>query len=154
MRKPYFRAAALRLAPFALSAFVLSAAAPAVAQDFPSDPGAFWDVSLIDVLDGGDTAYTTWLATEWKKQEEFAKSKGWIKDYKVVSNLYPRPGEADLYLITIYDDFPNAKEMIQQRAAYIDFYKKTAEKLDAESGDRGKFRIIMGNMLLQELKLK
>ncbi|HEX7781363.1 MAG TPA: hypothetical protein VF509_01005 [Sphingobium sp.] len=149
MNRPNFGALALCLAPF-----MLSAAAPAAAQSFPSDPGVFWDVSLIDVADGGDTAYTTWLATEWKKQEEFAKSKGWIKDYKVVSNLYPRPGEPDLYLITIYDDFPNAKAMIQQRADYIAFYQKTAEKLDAESGDRGKFRTIMGTMLLQELKLK
>lgn len=109
---------------------------------------------MIDVADGGDFAYTSWLATEWKKQEEFAKSKGWIKDYKVLSNLYPRPGEPDIYLITIYDDFPNAKESIAQREAAMAFYARTAQKLDEESGDRGKFRTIMGSMLWEELKLK
>lgn len=148
MKKLDLRAVALCLAPFAV------VAAPVAAQDFPTDPGAFWDVTEIDVLDGGDTAYTTWLATEWKKQEEFAKSKGWIKDYHVLANLYPRVGEPDIYLITIYDDFPNAKEMIQQRADSMAFYKKTAAKLDEESGDRGKFRTVMGSQVLQEMKLK
>jgi hypothetical protein len=150
MKRLDFGVLALCLAPAAL----LWAGPVSAAEDFPTDPGAFWDISAIDVLDGGDTAYTSWLATEWKKQEEFAKSKGWIKDYKVLSNLYPRKGEPDIYLITVYDEFPDARKMIAQRSAAMEFYQKTSEKLDAESGDRGKFRTILGSMMLQELKLK
>jgi hypothetical protein len=136
------------------SACALSAAVPTLAQDFPADPGAFWDVTMIDVTDGGDYAYTNWLATEWKAQEEFAKSKGWISDYKVMSNLYPRPGEPDLYLIVVYDHFTDAKDQIARRKDYMAFQKKTLQKLDEESGDRGKFRTVMGTSLWEELKLK
>lgn len=141
-------ALALGLAPAAL----LWAGPVFAAEDFPTDPGAFWDISAIDVLDGGDTAYTNWLATEWKKQEEFAKLKGWIKDYKVLSNLYPRKGEPDIYLVTVYDEFPDARKMIAQRSRH-GILSEDQRELDAESGDRGKFRTILGSMMLQELKL-
>lgn len=109
---------------------------------------------MIDVLPGGDLAYTQWLASEWKKEQEFAKSKGWIKSYKVMSNLYPREGEPDLYLMISYADFPNASEMLKQRAEYMAWQAKTLQKLDAENGDRGKFRTVLGNVLLQDVILK
>jgi len=101
MKNVLLKAAALACAPM----FFLSAA-PGAAQTYPTDPGDFWDVTGIEMLDGGDLQYLQWIASEWKKEQEFAKSKGWIKSYHVLSNLYPRQGEADLYLVIIYGDSP------------------------------------------------
>jgi hypothetical protein len=137
-----------------LLAVALTCAAPVLAQGYPADPGDFTDVSMIKILPGGDTAYMQFLATEWKKEQEFAKSQGWIKSYKVMSNLYPRAGEPDLFLMVTYADMPNAKEAMKQRDAYIAWQKKSFQTLDQESGDRGKFRTLMGSMLLGEAILK
>lgn len=129
-------------------------AAPTFAQEYPADPGDFTDVSMIDVLPGGDLAYTQFLATQWKKQQEFAKSKGWIKSYKVMQNLYPREGEPDLYLMITYADFPNAKEMKKQQDAYLAWSAKSIKTMDQENGDRGKFRVVQGSSFWQEVLLK
>ncbi|BBD98729.1 hypothetical protein SAMIE_1022300 [Sphingobium amiense] len=137
-----------------LMAAALTCAAPLLAQTYPADPGDFTDVSMIKVLPGGDTAYTQFLATEWKKQQEFAKSQGWIKSYKVMSNLYPREGEPDLYLMVTYADMPNAQAAMKQRDAYLAWQKKSLQTLDQESGDRGKFRTLVGSMLWGEVILK
>ena len=60
-----------------------SAAIPTrtLANDWPMVPGDFWDVTGIHLKDGGALAYANFLATEWKANQEFAKSKGWIKSY-------------------------------------------------------------------------
>ncbi|MBR0553653.1 hypothetical protein [Stakelama marina] len=129
-------------------------AMPAPAQDFPADPGQFWDVTGIELTDGGGYAYVQWLASEWKKEQEFAKSKGWISGYKVLQNTHKRDGEPDLYLVTMYDDMPNASESIAQRKAYFDWQSKSVQKLEEESNGRLKMRRVMGTELLQELKLK
>jgi len=126
----------------------------ASAQSYPTDPGDFWDVTGIEMLDGGDLQYLQWIATEWKKEQEFAKSKGWIKSYHVLSNLYPRSGEADLYLVIIYGDFPNAKTMLEQRKAYTEWQAKSLEQLNKENGNRAAFRKVMGSEFLQEQILK
>ena len=85
------------------AAAALAFAVPANAQDSSYQPGVYWDVGMIDVEDGKGEAYADWLATEWKRNQEFAKSKRWIKDYFVLGNGYNRPGEPDLYLVTVFD---------------------------------------------------
>ena len=65
---------------FAASTIMMSGTA--VAEDeWPFVPGDYWEVTGIDLADGGAYKYARWLATEWKKDLEFVKSKGWIKDY-------------------------------------------------------------------------
>ncbi|HZV18452.1 MAG TPA: hypothetical protein VFF84_07185 [Sphingobium sp.] len=149
MKNVLLKAAALACAPM----FFLSAA-PGAAQTYPTDPGDFWDVTGIEMLDGGDLQYLQWIASEWKKEQEFAKSKGWIKSYHVLSNLYPRQGEADLYLVIIYGDFPNAKAMLDQRKAYMDWQSKSLDQLNKENGNRAAFRKVVGSEFLQEQLLK
>jgi hypothetical protein len=43
---------------------------------------------------------------------------------------------------------------MKQRDAYIAWQKKSFQTLDQESGDRGKFRTLMGSMLLGDVILK
>lgn len=146
------------LAALALPAAIVSAAfaftAPAVAQDSSYTWGDYWDVSEIDVVDGQEENYMDFLASSWKKTQEFSKSKGWIKDYRVVANIYAREGEADLYLITIYADVPGAAEIARRDKEYQTFMAKNTRTMTAESGARGTIRKQMGSQMLQEVKLK
>ena len=129
-------------------------AAPAAAQESSYTPGTYWDVGMIDVEDGKAESYIDFVATEWKRNQEYAKSRKWIRDYFVLANTYPRHGEPDLYLITVFDKLPDAAEDLKRQREYEAWAKKNVRQLDVEAGQRGTMRKLMGAMLLRELKLK
>ena len=136
---------------------VVSAALPTralAASDFPLTPGDYWEMTGVHLKDGGALAYSNFLATEWKADQEFAKSKGWIKSYMVLSNAYPRKGEPDLYLIIISDRLATGPEADKRNDEYLAWKKKTDAQLSKESGDRLEIREIESSELLQELKFK
>src|SRR4030095_15357868 len=90
------------LATIALAATM---SVPAMAQEkYPLVQGDFWEVTGVDLTDGGELKEAECIASEWKANQEFAKSKGWIKEYKIFANVYAREGEPDLYLVTTRDN--------------------------------------------------
>ena len=82
----------------------------ALASEWPLIAGDFWEVTGIHLKDGGALAYANFLATEWKANQEFAKSKGWIKSYMVFSNNHARKGEPDFFLVVISERLPTGPE--------------------------------------------
>lgn len=134
--------------------FSFSLQSPAFAQASSYTPGSFWDVTGIKFKEGGGEKYLDWLDTTWKKQQEFAKSKGWIEDYMVVANAYPRDGEPDLWLMIKYKAVPDAAEQMRRNAAFEAFAKQDPHQADVASGERGAIRTVKEQMMLQELKLK
>lgn len=141
--------AAIMAAPLALAI-----STSASAQDSPFTPGDYEEVGMIDVSDGGGLEYATYLANTWKKNQEFAKSKGWITGYQVLANIHARPGEPDLYLVTSFSSMPDAAEDEKRSAAYRDFMKQSDAQMEAASGDRSKYRTLMGSFMLRQLKFK
>lgn len=127
---------------------------PALASDWPLMPGDFWETTGVHLKDGGALAYASFLATEWKADQEFAKSKGWIKGYMVFSNAYPRKGEPDLYLVVISERVPSGAEGDKRTDEYLAWKKKSQAQLVKESGNRLEFREIGSSALLQELKFR
>lgn len=141
---------------FLIGAAALAAIAstPATGQGWPMTPGDYWEVSAIDVTDGSGLAYATFLADRWRKNQEFAKSQGWIKGYHVLSNEYARKDEPELYLIVVFDKFADVAEGERRRVAFEAYNQRTTSQLQAESGDRAKIRTLAGDMLLREMKFK
>jgi hypothetical protein len=127
---------------------------PAMAGDWPLAQGDFWEVTGVHLKDGGEMAYANFLATEWKADQEYAKSKGWIKGYMILSNAYTRKGEPDLYLVIISDRLASGPESDKRGDEYLAWKKKTNAQLVKESGNRLEIREIESGMLLQELKIK
>ena len=142
------------MAVLALGASTLIMASGALADEWPFVGGDYWEVTGIDVKDGGSWKYTNWLASEWRKDAEFAKSKGWIKDYKVIANVYSRSDEPDLYMIRIREDVPSGAEGEKRQKEYMAWQKKSLEKLVGESGNRAEYREVMSSSLLQELNFR
>ena len=134
--------------------FALAISTPAMAQNYPMTSGDYEEVAMIDVNDGGGYEYANYLATTWKKNQEFAKSKGWITGYQVLANVHPRPGEPDLYLVTSFTSMPDASEDEKRNAAYREFMKLSDAQMDAASGDRAKYRTLMGSFMLRQFKFK
>jgi hypothetical protein len=138
----------------ALAAASLACAGPLAAQDLPFAYGDYWEVSEISVDDGGNAQYIDFLASQWKKSQEFAKSKGWISEYHALANLNKRAGEPDYYLVTQFSHMPDAAEAAARDKAYADYMQSSMRQMEAQSGERAKFRHVMGSELLGELLLK
>ena len=138
----------------ALAALSVLGASRAVADQYPLVGGDFWDVTGVKLKDGGALNYANFLASQWKKDQEFAKSKGWIKNYLVLANTYPREGEPDLYLITVTDRLITGPEGEKRQAEYMEWAKTSIADMEKASGNRAEFRTILSNSLLQELKFR
>jgi len=126
----------------------------AFAQEWPFVEGDYWEVTGIDIHDGGSLKYSKWLATEWRKNLDFSKSKGWIKDYMVLANVHGRVGEPDLYLIRVMESVVSGAEGEKRQKEYQEWQSKTIEEMQAESGNRAEYREVMSSKLLQHLKFR
>ena len=126
----------------------------ALAQEWPLVGGDYWQVTAIEIKDGGGLKYSKWLADEWRANLEFSKSKGWIKDYMILSNVHQRKGEASLYLIRVVESVPSGAEGEKRAQEWVEWRKKTVEQMQEESGNRAEYREVMSESLLQVLNFR
>lgn len=138
----------------ALGAATIAFASPAAAQDYPLKGGNFWYVAEVTIDDGHFADYADHLAGMYRKSQDFAKSKGWIKDSIILSNINKRANEPDLYLVTITDHITTPAEDEAREKEFNAFLATSARQQDQQSGARAKFRKLGGNTLLQELLFK
>lgn len=138
----------------ALSAAAMTFAAPAAAQDFPLQGGDYWTVAEVTIDDGHAGDYADFLAGMYRKTNDFAKSKGWIKSYTILSNVNKRANEPDLYLVTVADHMPTPAEDMAHEKEMNAYLASTSRQQDQQSGARAKFRHLGGSSLLQEMNFK
>jgi hypothetical protein len=138
----------------ALGAAAMVGAVPAAAQDYPVKGGNYWNVAEITIDDGHFGDYADFLAGTRRTELDFTKSKGWIKDSYILSNLNKRAGEPDLYLVSITDHLTSPAEDQAREKELNAFLASTVRQQDAQSAARAKFRHLGGSMLLQELVFK
>src|SRR4029078_5941706 len=120
----------------ALGAATIAIAVPAAAQDIPLTSGNFWNVSEVTIDDGHFSTYADYLEGQWRKQEEFSKSKGWIKDYYILGNNNKRAGEPDLYLVEIFDHMTTPSEDLVRDKEMNTYMAQTSRQGAAGSGER------------------
>lgn len=148
LSRPIMIASAMLLAaPVALSG-------SAAAQEFPLVAGDYTSVTGIFVHDGGTLVYAKHLADRWAKEQEFAKSKGWISGYRMYHNVDARDGEPNIYLTVTFASVPSGPELEKRSKEHAAWSKLSNAQLDAESGDRAKFRTQRGSILLQEYSVR
>ncbi|WP_018982823.1 hypothetical protein [Salinimonas chungwhensis] len=114
--------------------------------------GNYWEVTGIKTADGASLKYSKWLASEWRKNMEFAVSKEWLQSYTVLYNMHARSDEPDIYIVQEFTEWASEDENEKRRGEYMEWAKKSMEKMESESGDRAEYRTVMGTMLLQEMK--
>jgi hypothetical protein len=124
------------------------------AEEWPLVSGDYWEVTGIDIKDGGDLIYAKWLADTWRKNLEFSKSKNWIKDYKLLWNIHNRSDEPDLYLIRVMENIASGPEGEMREKEYMDWQTKNYQQLETENGNRAEYREVMGTSLLQVLTFR
>ena len=135
----------------ALGAATMLWAIPAPAQDVPLVGGDYWDVTSVKIDDGHFGDYADFLADRFRKTNEYAKSKGWIKAYYIFSNVNNRHDEPDLYLVTVTDHVPTPAETISRNKEMNTYLQSNDRKELASSGQRATYRHITADMLLQQM---
>ncbi len=124
------------LAAFGAAMLAIALPSPATAQEWPIEPGDFVDVSMIDIEDGHSLEYAQHLAGQWRKSSDFAKAQGWISDYQIWTNEYPRDGEAEVWLISWFPSMADKAELLRREKLFNDHMKTTAAAQQAASGKR------------------
>ena len=145
----------MRKLPFALAACAAALLAPpALAQQSSYTPGMYWEVTGVTIEPGQDENYLDYLAGQWRRQEEFSKQQGWIRDYHVLANNNRRAGEPDLYLVEVFDHVPTPAEQATRQQAFERMMRRDPHQLSTESGQRATMRRLTSSELLQELNLR
>lgn len=140
-----------RLTFVALGAAAIAVASPVAAQDYPLKGGNFWNVTEVTIDDGHFGDYADFLASAYRRNMEFSRSKGWMKNSFILSNVHKRAGEPDLYLVTISDHVTTPAEDDAREKEMNAFLASTSRDQEKQSGMRAKYRKVGGSMLLQEL---
>ena len=127
-------------------------ATPAAAQDqYPLVGGDWVEVTGIAIDDGHNLDYANYLSQQWRRIQDYAVAQGWITSYEILVNAHPRAGEPDIYLITRFADFADEAENERRNKLYREMMKRNIAQLQAESGERSKYRTVMSTTLMQEL---
>lgn len=144
----------LRYAALFAAPVSLAFAVPAQAQNYPLAEGEYLQVSSVTVDDGHGIDYATFLAGYWRAQEDFMKAQGWITGYEILANYNKRAGEPDLYLVERMKSLPDAAEIARRNEVMRTQMKMTDAQMEAASGERAKYRKVLGSTLLQVLNFK
>jgi hypothetical protein len=134
---------------------VLSVGLTVYAQSMRSfHNGSVWDVAFIKMKPGMETAYLTYVASEWKKEQEALKSAGVVLSYKVLATEAHSPGDFNLMLMTEYKDLASM-EASEQKAEAIAM-KLVGGDQKAQQGykDRLEIREVLGDRLAREIVLE
>ena len=99
--------------------------------------GNYWNVTEVTIDDGHFATMPIISRANYRKQQEFAKSKGWIKAYYILANVNKRADEPDLYLVTIFDHVTTpAEDIAREKEINAYLAQTTAPEAIAGSGER------------------
>jgi hypothetical protein len=70
----------------------------------PFRNGSVWNISLIKMNPGMETAYLNYVAGDWKREQEALKKDGQILSYKVITTEAHGSSDWNIMLMTEYKD--------------------------------------------------
>lgn len=137
-----------------LVAATLTMASPAGAQDTAYVPGPYWVVQGIYIEDGQLENYMDYIASTYRKSQDFAKQNGWISGFTILQNVNHRNDEPHLYLVTEMPKLATPQEEAERERKLNEHMQQTTREATDQSGKRVAMRRLMSNLLLQELSLR
>ncbi len=120
----------------------------------PYSNGSVWVIGVIQMKPGMETAYKTYIATEWKRNQEAMKKEGIILSYMVIQTEAHSANDWNMLLLTEYKDLATF-EANQSKA---DNLAQTVVGNDAAQmkgyRDRLQIREVLGNRLARQIVLE
>jgi hypothetical protein len=138
----------------ALFAGSMVLATPAAAQEPSYTPGGYWTVQGIYLEDGQLENYVDYLASTYRRSQDFARRNGWITGYRILQNVNRRQDEPHLYLIVEMNRLATPQEEVERERRMNEHMSRTTRQATEQSGQRVTMRRLGSNLLLQELNLR
>mgnify|MGYP001581627529 FL=1 len=120
----------------------------------PYRNGSVWDVAFIRVKPGMNQAYLSYLAGDWKKEQEALKSAGLILSYKVLQTEPHNPGDFTLMLMTEYKDLATMEANESKADAIGQKVIGDDQKQMQGYRERLEIREVLGSRLAREIILQ
>jgi hypothetical protein len=120
----------------------------------PYRDGTVWNISMIRIKPGMDSAYLNYLATDWKRNQEAAKKEGLILSYKVLVTEGHSPSDWDLLLMTEVKDLATMEANTDKADALVQKVIGDDQKQMQGYKDRSEIREVMGTRLAREIVLE
>ncbi len=119
----------------------------------PFSNGSVWAIGVIQMKPGMDNAYKTYLATEWKRNQEAMKKEGIILSYMVIETEMHSSNDWNLLLLTEYKDLAS----YEANQAKADNLAQTVVGDDQKQiqgyRERLHIREVLGNRLARQILL-
>ncbi len=120
----------------------------------PYRNGSVWDVTFVRMKPGMESAYLTYLTSDWKREQDALKNAGLILSYKVLSTEAHASGDWNLMLLTEYKDLASM-EAGEQKAESIALNTGGGDqKMQQGYKERLDIRDIVGDRLAREIVLE
>ncbi|MBK6313924.1 MAG: hypothetical protein IPF53_06260 [Blastocatellia bacterium] len=119
----------------------------------PYHNGSVWGIGQIRVKPGMGEAYKTYLATEWKTNQEAMKKEGIILSYKVISTEAHGTQDFNMLLMTEYKDLATYEANQDKADALAQRIVGDDKKQEQGYRDRSEMREVLGNRLGREIVL-
>jgi len=116
--------------------------------------GSVWNISFIRMKPGMESAYLTYVTTDWKREQEAAKKEGLILSYKVIQTEGHTPGDWNLMLMTEYKDLATMEANGPKAEALAVKLAGSDEKMRQGYKDRLEIREVLGERLAREIVLE
>jgi hypothetical protein len=126
-------------------------AATAGAQAAPRnwERGPVTMIQEVEVKPGQFNAYMQDLATGWRVQMEEGKRAGAILSYGIDQPIDPRPGEANLVLVTVFKDLASVQRPLADGEKSAAALYGSLDKAHDMQMKREEMRTVRGSMLMQ-----
>jgi hypothetical protein len=139
----------------ALVAFLLILSVVVIAQvRRPYRNGSVWSIGFIQMKPGMETAYLTYIAGDWKKEQEALKKDGQIISYKVLQTEGHSPTDFNLMLMTEYKDMATMEANEAKADNLLQTVIGSDEKQMQGYRDRLQIREVLASRLAREILLE
>ena len=138
-----------------LVALVLALSVVAFAQvNRPYRNGTVWSVAYIRMKPGMETAYLTYIAGDWKREQEAFKKDGQIISYKILQTEPHGSTDFNLMLMTEYKDLATYEKNLEKADALLQTVIGNDEKQRQGYRDRLEIREVLAERMAREIVLE
>ena len=120
----------------------------------PYKDGSVWNISYIHIKAGMERSYLTYIATDWKREQEAMKKEGIILSYKVISTESHNPTDFNLMLMTEYKDLTSMEANQSKAEALAEKLFGGNDKVVQGYNDRSAIRDIIAVRRAREVILE
>ena len=120
----------------------------------PYRNGTVWNLTFVRIKAGMDSAYLTYLTTDWKREQEALKQQGMILSYKVLTTESHGSTDWNVILMVEYRDLATMEANETKTEALGQQLFGSDEKIRQGYRERMEMREVLGDRVAREIVLE